>query len=121
MNCTMRLGQSIVRADMHGAGDFSSWSLNTLDVALPVEREGYLDTEVDEHRVIATFRVVIEKPVVPRAQFLSSSQESPDLIKSRLPGSGDITDRTEVRTAATSSRAGSFNHHFVFHRRTSVQ
>jgi hypothetical protein len=120
MNCTVRLGQSIVTADMHGAGDFSNWNLNSLDVALPIEREGYLDTEVDDHRVIATIRMVREKQVVPRAQFLSRFQESPDLIKSRLPGSGDITDSHGGSDGSYQFCAGSFNHNLVFHHRPSV-
>ena len=41
--------------------DFTNRRLDASDVAFPFERARHLDTEVDVHRLISTFWVVIEE------------------------------------------------------------
>ena len=72
--------------------DLTSRRLDALDVALPLERARHLDTKVDIHRLIPTFRVVIEEQVVSRVQFAIRFLARPHLIERRLPCSGDIAD-----------------------------
>jgi hypothetical protein len=72
--------------------DLTSRRLDASDVALRFERAHHLHSEVDIHRLIPTFWVVVEEQVVSGFQFASSFQKRPHLIESRFPCSGDIAD-----------------------------
>jgi hypothetical protein len=79
---------------MNGPYDLTSRRLYASDRALAFafERVRHLDTKVDIHCVISTFRVVIEEQIVSGAQFAIRLQERPHLIERRPPCSGDIAD-----------------------------
>ena len=65
---------------MNCSCDLTGWRLDASDVTLRLERARHLDTEVDVHCLITTFRVVIEEQIVSRAQLAIGFQERPHLI-----------------------------------------
>src|SRR6266700_7354868 len=95
--------------------DLTSRRLYALDVALPFERARHLDTEVDIHRLIPTFWVVIEEQVVSGAQLAIRFQVRPHLIERRLPCSGDIADGHCSSDCCHQLCLRSFHHNIVFH------
>src|SRR6516164_7521023 len=95
--------------------DLTSRRLDASDVALPFERAFHLDTEVDIHRLVPTFWVVIEEQVVSGAQFAIRFQERPHSIERPLPYSGDIADGHRGPDCCHQLCLRSFHHNIVFH------
>jgi len=95
--------------------DLTNRYLDASDVALRLERACHLDTEVNVHRLIPTFWVVIQKQVVAGFQFASSFQKRPHLIESRLPCSGNISDGHRSPDCCHQLCFCSLHHNIIFH------
>jgi hypothetical protein len=95
--------------------DLTSRRLDALDIALPFERARHLDAEVDIHRLIPAFCVVMQEQVVSRAQSAILSQKGPHLIERRLPCSGDAADSHFGPDCCHQLCLPSFHHNVVVH------
>jgi len=90
---------------MNCSCDLTGWRLDASDVTLRLERARHLDTEVDVHCLIATFRVVIEEQIVSRAQLAIGFQERSHLIGAPASMLAQYTNQRHQHIAVENFRA----------------